>query len=112
MIRGTYRAWSDNYNGVRVEAANGVTVAHNTLSDVTCNWSTNCAGIMLYDTANSVFEFNKISSTATGVFIKGDHAGDGWPQLDNVFRRNWIENTTAGAFRGSPPPEARSSRTC
>ena len=100
-IRGTHKApWGDNYNGIRTEAVNGATIAGNVIYDVTCDWGSNCAGVMMYDTANSVFEHNRIYNTATAVFIKGDHAADGWPQIDNVFRFNWIENTSGSGFRG------------
>ncbi len=94
-IRGTHNTWGDNYNGVRVEAASGIVVANNVIHGFTGNWSTNDAGIMLYDTADSTFENNRIYDSHTGIFVKGDHAEDGWPQQNNVFRFNWIENCSS-----------------
>lgn len=97
-IRGTYRGWGDNYNGIRLEAVNGVHIANNTIYGVTGNWSTNDAGIMMYDTANSLIENNYIHSSHTGIFIKGEHSGDGWPQQNNTVRFNWIENCSLGGI--------------
>ncbi len=97
-IRGTYRAWGDNYNGIRTEAASGVTVANNTIYGITGNFGHNAAAIMMYDTSNSLFEHNLIHSSTTGIYVKGDHEGDGWPQQNNVFRFNWIENCSDKGF--------------
>jgi hypothetical protein len=94
-IRGTYRAWSDNYSGVRLEATNRTVVANNAIHDFRGNWGHNDAAIMTYDAANSVIEHNHIHGCQTGIFLKGDHAGDGWPQENNVVRLNRIEDCTA-----------------
>lgn len=97
-IRGTYRAWGDNYNGIRTEAVNAATIAHNTISEVTGDFGHNDAAIMMYDTANSTFEHNYIHDSAVAVYVKGDHSGDGWPQENNTFRFNWLENLSNKAI--------------
>ncbi len=94
-IRGTYRAWGDNYSGIRLEATNHAVVANNTLHGFTGNWGHNDAAVMTYDAANSIIEHNHIHGCQTGIFLKGDHAGDGWPQENNVVRFNRIEDCTA-----------------
>ncbi len=94
-IRGTYRSWGDNYAGVRLEATKHAVIANNTIHDFTGNWGHNDAAIMTYDAANSVIEHNHIHGCQTGIFLKGDHAGDGWPQENNVVRFNWIQDCTA-----------------
>ena len=93
-IRGKYNTWSDNYCGIRLEATNGAVISNNVIYGFTGNWGHNDAAIMTYDAANSVIEYNHIHSNQTGVFIKGDHAGDGWAQDNNIIRFNWLENNS------------------
>ena len=94
IIRGEYNTWSDNYCGVRLEATNSVVVSSNEIYGFTGNWGHNNAGIMTYDTASPVFENNHIHDNGTGIYVKGDHVDDGWPQDNHVIRFNWIENNS------------------
>jgi hypothetical protein len=82
--------FTDNYNGIRIEATNGVIIKNNEIFGVTTGGH-NQAGIMLYDAANTIMEHNYIHGNNCGIFVKGDHAGDGWPQENNIIRYNWIE---------------------
>ena len=92
IIRGKYNTWSDNYCGIRLEPTNSVVVSNNEIYGFTGNWGHNNAGIMTYDSANPVFENNHIHDNGTGIYVKGDHVDDGWPQDNHVIRFNWFEN--------------------
>lgn len=67
----------DNYNGVRVEASNNITVANNRIHGFTYDPSTpspgshNAAGIMLYGNRDVTIEHNEIYNTNAAVFPKG-----------------------------------------
>lgn len=94
-ITGTYRAWSDNYVGVRLDFAINPVVRNNTITAITCNFRTNCAGVMLYDTQGAIIEHNDISNCATGIYVKGDHEGDAYPQQNNTVRFNRLHDITS-----------------
>jgi hypothetical protein len=98
-VRGTYRTWGDNYNAVRIEGAREITVANNVLSNITGNFGHNSAAIMSYDAENVLIEHNYIHSNVTGIYIKGDHAGDAWPQATHTVRYNrFANNSNKGIF--------------
>lgn len=97
-ITGRQHDWNDNYNGVRVEAAIGVIIANNSIYNITQATGHNAAGVMIYDTSNSIFEHNLVYGSNTGFYIKGDHRIAQWPQRNNIFRFNWVENCSAKGF--------------
>ena len=80
---------------IRLEATNHAVVANNTIHGFKGNWGHNDAAVMTYDAANSLIEHNHIHGCQTGIFLKGDHAGDGWPQENNIVRFNRIVDCTA-----------------
>jgi hypothetical protein len=84
----------DNYNAVRIEATTNILIKNNYISrvhDDALGYGTeNQAGIMLYDSAGTVVEHNDIFDVGTGVYVKGDHSADGWPQELVVVRFNRI----------------------
>lgn len=94
-ITGTYRAWGDNYNGVRLDYATNPVVRNNTITAITCDFRTNCAGVMLYDTQGAIIEHNDISNCATGVYVKGDHGEDAYPQQNTIVRFNRLHDITS-----------------
>jgi hypothetical protein len=95
VIKGTTTAFGDNYNGVRTEAAINCVVGGNEIYGFVGNFGHNTSGIMLYDTDSCIFEHNYIHGIENGIYVKGDHAADGLPQQDNVFRFNWIEDSNS-----------------
>ena len=98
-ITGTDHSWDDNYNGIRLEQTLNARIYNNTITTILCasspTFTSNCASIMLYDTESAIIEHNTLSNASTGIYVKGDHAADGWPQISNIVRRNWIENMTS-----------------
>lgn len=90
-----YTRFIDNYNGIRIEATNGVIIENNEIWNIVGN--TNETAIMMYDTQNAVISHNYIRECGEGIYVKGDHADDGWPQQNNTIRYNWIDTpTTSG----------------
>jgi nitrous oxidase accessory protein NosD len=89
--------WSDNYNGIRLEATYNVVVSGNTIYDFCCgNNKHNTAGVMTYDAQDTIIEHNLIYQVGTGVFLKGDHQAPADVQPDqqrNIIRFNWIHST-------------------
>lgn len=90
-ITGTYRGWGDNYNGIRLEFTQNQVIKNNRIRGITGNCGSNCAGIMMYDAADTIIEHNDISDTATGIYVKGDHIG-GTPQENTIIRFNRIHD--------------------
>jgi len=91
-IRGEYNTWSDNYCGIRLEATNQIVVSNNEIYGFTGNWGHNDAGIITYDNDNSTIEHNYIHDNGTGIYVKGEHTGDGYPQDNHTIRLNWFDN--------------------
>lgn len=98
-ITGTYRGWGDNYNGIRLEYTQNQLIKNNRISGITGNCGSNCAGIMMYDAADTIIEHNDISNTATGIYVKGDHSGDGSPQENTIIRFNRIHDLPGTGIR-------------
>jgi hypothetical protein len=93
-ITGTYRGWGDNYNGIRLESTRDIVIRNTAISAITGNCGSNCAGIMMYDNENTLIEHVDISTTVTGIYVKGDHGGDGWPQINTTIRLSRIHDIT------------------
>lgn len=91
-IMGRVINWGDNHVGIRVEYADNITVANNRIEGFN-DAGMNAAGIMTYDVFHSTFEHNECFNCSTGIFIKGDHPGDAYPQHDIVVRYNYIHDT-------------------
>ena len=65
----------DNHNGVRIEFCTGCFVRNSTIFDVNLpsNPNHNQAGIMLYDSDDTIIEHNYITDVDTAIFVKGVH---------------------------------------
>ena len=95
-VKGRYTAWSDNYNAIRIEAADDNVITDNLLYDVTGNAGHNDAAIMMYDSSRNIIENNTIRTSVTGIYVKGQHTG--FVQENNIFRRNLFEGMTNSAI--------------
>jgi hypothetical protein len=83
--------YTDNHNGVRVEACNGCFVRNSTIFDVRHpNHNLNGSGIMTYDADNTLIENNRIFDVDNAIFIKGVHGPTS--QAGTVIRYNLLEN--------------------
>jgi hypothetical protein len=92
-----YATFCGNYRGVSCEPASNIRVYNNTIYGF--RGLSNESGILTYDCAYSTFENNTIYDSGCGIFIKGDHAADGYPQIGNVIRKNLIYDTTDCGIR-------------
>jgi len=94
-------AIADNHTGIRLERTLNALVRNNKIYQVYSNNtdSHNGAGIMMYDTEAAVIEHNEIYETGAGIYVKGEHADDGWPQQNNIIRYNiFRDNNSKGVF--------------
>jgi len=88
----------DNYNGIRLESSSNVLIQNTSISDITCNYASNCAGIMLFGVQNSIIEHTDITRCYTGIFVKGNEDPVNYPQRNNIFRFNRIHGVTGNGF--------------
>jgi hypothetical protein len=97
-IDGNGGTWTgDNHNGVRIEGCESCTIANHTIHDV--QWSGgpgnhNAAGIMLYDSHNTIIEHNWIYNCACPVFIKGVQLTTD-PNEGTICRFNLFQDCTS-----------------
>jgi hypothetical protein len=96
-IKSVYANWIDNHCAIRLEQTYNAVVRNNIIYGVgTINAggqnerNQNDAGIMTYDTNDSIIENNTIYDSGVGVFIKGRHPG--FEQSRNTIRYNMIYN--------------------
>src|SRR3989338_5910098 len=78
-IHGAGAIWADNHVGVRIDSCNGCFARDNTIShfeSAQSPASQNGACIMMYDSQYIIIEHNDISDCGSGVFVKGEHAGE------------------------------------
>lgn len=94
-IIGTNSLVNDNHPGAYFEDANFGFVKNCTIRHIYTLGvrGANEAGIMLYDSNDSLFEHNDISDTGMGISIKGIHGGD--TQLRTIARYNLIYDCLA-----------------
>ena len=82
----------DNHTGVRIESCNSCFVRNSTIHDVRHpNGNHNGAGVMLYNSDNSLIENNHFYSSDNAVFIKGVF-GVSSPQQGTIVRYNLMVN--------------------
>lgn len=92
-----YPAHCANYRCISLEPARHTTIRNNLIHG--CRGGQNEAGIMFYDAHDNIIENNTIYDNGVGVFIKGDHTGDGWPLARNIIRRNLVYNNRQSGIR-------------
>lgn len=95
-IVGTFQSWADNYNGIRTESTNNILIKNVTISNLSGNGGGNVAGIMMYDSADMIMEHLDISTVPTGIYIKGDSAGNPIVQSGAIVRFSRIHDTSRG----------------
>lgn len=96
----------DNHNAIRVEAATNAFVRNCYLTGIkVVGGSSNSAAVMVYSTRTADFDHNFIEDSNTGMYIKGESAGNG--EVGNL-RVRWNRISTAspsanvGIFWGGP----------
>lgn len=91
----------DNHNGIRVESCTDCYVGHCTIHSVTSLSPNpnNGAGIMVYASEGLTLENNHISSSGSGIFLKGGPSG-GWTgtMRGATVRFNLVENVSNSAL--------------
>lgn len=96
LIQGATIARDDNHNGIRLEVVRDVRVIDNRIVGIRNasdgGYSRNHAGIMTYDASHVVIEHNEIADCDSGMYLKGDHEGDGFPNGAFSVRSNWIHD--------------------
>ena len=95
LIDGMTVTYQDNHNGIRLESTIGARIQNNTIHGIFGTGAYNnhnAAGIMTYDTSYATIENNEIYATQCGIWPKGDHSGDSYPQEYNTIRYNYIHN--------------------
>ena len=88
---------SDNHSGIRIEAANNITIKNSKLHGMygLSGHHHNTGGIMTYGVSNSVFENNEIYDTDSGIYLKG--AATGYSINGNIVRYNYFHDLYSSA---------------
>ena len=107
-VSGINPDWGDNHNGIRVEGSDFTILRNNRIHGQRGDaGGANDAGIMLYDSNDTLIEHNELYDVGTGVFVKGQHPG--LTQRRTTIRFNHIYNIAhTGITLG---PAARDGRT-
>lgn len=94
VIVGAAIARDDNHNGIRLEAVDHVAVVNNRISNIrhAVQPSRNHAAIMTYDASFVTIEHNELRDGDDGIYLKGDHAGDGRPNGAFTVRFNRLQD--------------------
>jgi hypothetical protein len=75
-LRGKHATWSDNHNGVRIEASDRATLQNNLIYNFSMVQSgRNGSAIMTYTSTNVLIEGNTIHTSDGGIFVKGANVG-------------------------------------
>ena len=91
-IHGAGATWADNHTGVRFEACNRCFVRNariDNFKSLQGATSRNGAGVMLYDSDDTIIERNEIFDCGSGVYIKGAFVP---PQERTIVRFNLIHD--------------------
>ncbi|WP_316365812.1 right-handed parallel beta-helix repeat-containing protein [Candidatus Thiodiazotropha sp. CDECU1] len=91
-IRSVTAGWHDNHNAIRVESSRDSLVRNNTIyGNRNADGNTNGSAIMTYTSSNITFEYNDISESNGGIFIKGHNIGP------FTIRNNYIHDIDVAA---------------
>ena len=91
-IIGKTADWNDNHNGIRIEDSRDSLITNNHIYGIrNSGMNANGAAIMVYTSSNITFEYNDISDSGAGIFLKGANTGP------FIVRYNDIYNIDGGA---------------
>lgn len=101
-LRGKHATWSDNHNGVRIEASDRVTLEYCLIYNFSMTQAgRNGSAVMTYTSTNVVMQNNTIHTSDGGIFVKGSNVGP------FTIRRNLIYGIRSDGivFGGIGTPE-------
>jgi hypothetical protein len=92
VIEGATIERADNHNGLRLEAVTHVVISDNRIFGVhdSVRANQNHASIMTYNASFVTIEHNEIHDGDLGMYLKGDHEGDGLPNGAYTVRANYV----------------------
>lgn len=92
-LRGYYTQYVDNYNAIRIEAADDAVIWNNHLSNIHRGYgnpSHNCAAIMTYGSRGFDIQHNHVYDCDAGIFVKGS-ANSGTTWNSGLIQYNKVE---------------------